>query len=217
MDRADPPQDPGHLPYDGHARKICCTMGTPFEWRAMDLPSFQSSTPWETYIAREGTLQTIIGNAILLDDPCQSGGERCLSSPSPQNGGDDGHAKDECRPNTGDIRTGHYTNNIGDSAYFETLGGGRYRISLWDGTANQPQPRDWYNSGEGTRQGGERIHSIQPAVAGHPFQEYEFEGYWEILCPWKVKLVRHRNYLKGERPNNSVGWENSGYIYTLVN
>ena len=80
MDQSDTPGDPGHSPWDGHAKKICCTMGTPMDWQAMDLGSFTSLTPLEVYAEREGILLSIIGTAIELDPICASSGERCASS-----------------------------------------------------------------------------------------------------------------------------------------
>lgn len=190
-----------------NARKACCCFGKQDRWAR--LPKFEWNSPFELYSQSLPLLQLTVREAGVVPRPCI-----CFNNP--QNGDRNGHDPDECRPNTGDIRTGHYTNNLGDSAYIESLGDGNYKISAWHGKENVPSKTDWYNSGKGKMQNG-LIHSIQPAVEKHPYQEYEFEGYWKIICPGKIKLEKHRNYLKGQKPNNDVGWKKEGVIYNLVN
>lgn len=82
MDWRSASPDPGHLRDPGHAKKICCTMGTPLEWEAMDLPSYQWSTPWGVYINQFPVMQGIISAAVELDPVCNQDWERCASSPS---------------------------------------------------------------------------------------------------------------------------------------
>ncbi|MDR9410448.1 MAG: hypothetical protein RI573_16510 [Balneolaceae bacterium] len=115
------------------------------------------------------------------------------------------------------IQTGRYWNNIGDSGYFEDLGGGKYKISLWQGRNRNPTNNNWYNTGTGTIGRDGLIHSVQPAVEGFPFSEYVFEGYWKIIDSGTIKLVKHRNYLKSSPPTSDEwGWQ-EGPVYEIVN
>jgi hypothetical protein len=59
----------GHLPFDGHRRKVCCTFGTPTEWAAF-LKALDSSNPFGIFAASRGTLLRIIEEAVLLDPVC---------------------------------------------------------------------------------------------------------------------------------------------------
>ncbi len=72
--------DPGHKPYDGHHKKICCTFGSPAAWSAF--PSFSGTSPYSLYSSSQSTLQGIIGSANALDPVCGSGDKYiCPSSP----------------------------------------------------------------------------------------------------------------------------------------
>jgi len=70
MDGGDGTPD-WHTPPDGHTDKICCTMGTPFEWREMELHLFQAWSPLEFYAEKERILRRIIRDAALLDPVCK--------------------------------------------------------------------------------------------------------------------------------------------------
>ncbi len=63
--------DPGHRPFDGHHKKICCTFGSPAAWSSF--PSFRGTSPPSLYAANDSYLLGIIGNATSLDPVCGSG------------------------------------------------------------------------------------------------------------------------------------------------
>jgi hypothetical protein len=121
-------------------------------------------------------------------------------------------------PNTvnTNIQTGQYWNTLGDSGYIENLGDGKYKFSLWQGKKRKPERNNWYNTGTGTMGKDGLIHSVQPAVEGYPFSEYTFEGYWKIIDPGTMKLVKYRNYLKSSPPtSDDWGWQ-EGPVYKIV-
>lgn len=70
----------GHTLPDGHARKICCTFGSPAAWEAMS--PLQTGNSMETYATMQRVLLGIIGNADALDRICASSDSiLCGSSP----------------------------------------------------------------------------------------------------------------------------------------
>ena len=72
MDRSVVAGDPGHSPWDGHAKKICCTFGTPMDWEAMQLGRFQLTSPNSWYVANMPVMLGIINDAAALDPVCKS-------------------------------------------------------------------------------------------------------------------------------------------------
>lgn len=71
----------GHLPDDGITKKVCCTFGTPAQWRAMNLAQFQQNSPTTLYVVNTDPILSIIGTATELDPLfCDSDRKRCASS-----------------------------------------------------------------------------------------------------------------------------------------
>jgi hypothetical protein len=58
----------GHLPFDGHRMKECCTFGTPEEWAPF--LALRPSNPVGTFAGNTGELLRIIRDANLLDPVC---------------------------------------------------------------------------------------------------------------------------------------------------